>query len=224
MRLVDGWWIHDRRWRESPIQDPVLAAAQIDTALKYCRQRRFAVQAGARIGLWPKLLAARFENVLAFEPEAENFACAERNLRGVDNVLLVRAALGAFSGIVNLERSNASDGLHHVVPKRTATSCAVFMDALDSYELEACDALYLDVEGYEPEVLDGARQTIERHHPVLVLEENSLCHRYGRQRGDLAKYLALLGYTLAEEFGTLPPKLQSKGFRGADLVFVHEAA
>lgn len=224
MRCVDGWWIHDRAWGESPIQPISLAESLIDRALAYCVNLTCVLQAGARIGMWPKLLAQRVEQVLAFEPDAANYECAARNLEGVANVTLMLAALGEGPRTALLQLSEQSDGLHHITSIASGSTVEVAMVTIDQYELPRCDAIFLDVEGYELDVLRGAEVTLRRCHPVLVLEENSLCERYGRKRGDLARHMARYGYRVAEEFATLPPELRRPGvFHGADLILVHDA-
>lgn len=221
MRLVEGWWIHDQAWAVHPAHSQRADLKVIDVALQYIQGRHTVVQAGARVGLWPRTLAQHFAEVYTFEPDEENCECALANLRGCDNVTLFREALGGERGTVFLEHSDVSDGLHFITPHSTPTTRKVRMSLIDDLELERCDAILLDIEGYELDALHGAVTTIERYHPVLVLEENKLCQRYGRKRGDLARYLEPMGYRLAEEFGTLPAVQQRVGFPGADLIFVH---
>jgi hypothetical protein len=41
---------------------------------------------------------------------------------------------------------------------------------IDSLDLRECDAIFLDVEGYEVSALRGASETIARTRPVLMVE------------------------------------------------------
>jgi hypothetical protein len=49
-------------------------------------------------------------------------------------------------------------------------SQAVDVRTLDSYELQRLDLIKVDVEGHEFSVLEGARQTIERCRPSIIVE------------------------------------------------------
>ena len=44
---------------------------------------------------------------------------------------------------------------------------------VDEHDLQRIDLIKIDVEGFEPEVLAGARRTLERFHPSVLLEFNS---------------------------------------------------
>jgi len=53
----------------------------------------------------------------------------------------------------------------------------------------------LDVEGYERLVLEGMARTIERDHPIIVLEHaEKFTLRYGYQSTESVRFLAQLGY------------------------------
>jgi FkbM family methyltransferase len=182
------------------------------------------VQAGARVGLWPRQLAGLFGRVLAFEPDPINFECALANLAGWPQVELELAALGRRYRFAYLVPSDLSSGEHYILPAPTSPnpkgSVRVEMPTIDELELDACDAIFLDVEGYEIEALAGAVETLDRLHPTLVLEENALVSRYGNVKGTLERELKKYGYVLKQRFSTLPPAVQNDGrFRGADLIF-----
>jgi FkbM family methyltransferase len=60
--------------------------------------------------------------------------------------------------------------------------------SIDSMNLARLDLMKVDVEGMEMEVLDGARRTIARHHPILVVEKLKI------DRTALLRFLDSLGY------------------------------
>ena len=43
--------------------------------------------------------------------------------------------------------------------------------ALDEFNLPRVDLIKIDVEGMELEALEGARRTIERSHPIMLIEK-----------------------------------------------------
>lgn len=143
-------------------------SSDVEVTAARCKKRRICVQAGGHAGLYPIRLAKLFDTVLTFEPDPHLFACLELNVRdaGAGNIRAQGAALGEKCGeIFYSARSSAGSG-------RTAETgaLAVPMLSIDSLGLEACDALVLDVEGFEPRILAGARETIARFRPVLQLE------------------------------------------------------
>jgi FkbM family methyltransferase len=222
-----GWFVPDAQGADT--RDPIEAQwdecnAQIATALPFIRGRECVVQAGARVGLWPRQLAGKFARVLAFEPDPVNFECALSNLQGWPQVELELAALGRRFRYAQLMPSDQSGGEHYILPSpaaaKTKGSIRCEMHTIDDLELDVCDAIFLDVEGYEIEALAGAVQTLDRLHPTLICEENQLCTRYGYDKGKLERELKKYGYVLKQRFTTLPPEVQNDGrFRGADLIF-----
>jgi FkbM family methyltransferase len=158
---------------------------------------------GAHDGLLTVPLAALpGARVIAFEPLPAAFARLEAACAGLPNVTLRREALGAAAGEVALSvpvlggvaaeqwASLAKDyGRFASVSVETH---AVRLVTLDSLALEGVQHVKLDVEGYEQEVLEGARATLRRCRPVLSLEVEER-HREGATR-DVPARLASLGY------------------------------
>jgi FkbM family methyltransferase len=226
MRLVEGWWIPDERPMADdrhPVHSQAEDVKQIPFALGFIPGRRLAIQAGARVGLWPKMLAPHFNVVLAFEPDPRNFECAEINCFEQRNVKLIHAALGPSTGSVELALSPQSDGESYVVDgnaKAEGPTSTVIQVSIDALDLEHIDAIFLDCEGYELRILEGAMRTLGKFKPTLILEENALCHRYGRERWAVGRFLKRWGYGLVAQWSTLPQRLRNdKFFRGADLIY-----
>lgn len=137
-----------------------------DLAVARCRKRQLCVQAGGMIGLWPQRLARSFEKVLTFEPDAACLAALHRNVTGT-NVTALGNALGAAAGTAIMRRGTSA-GSWRI---REDGDQSVEVITIDRLDLQACDAIILDVEGSEQAVLQGAARTIAKFHPVLMVEE-----------------------------------------------------
>jgi hypothetical protein len=76
--------------------------------------------------------------------------------------------------------------MHQVATNRTGDlSLQVQVMLIDDLELDACDAIQLDIEGYEYPALKGAERTIERFRPVIATENPS---------STVTNFLAQFGY------------------------------
>lgn len=139
-----------------------------DLVLRHVRGHRCVVQAGGHAGYWPIRLAESFGLVMTFECEPALYECLVRNVRakGLVNVTMSKEALGPQPGRALMTPAKSA-GSWAITSEGTV---AVDQITIDSLNLSACDAIILDVEGYELEVLHGARTTIERFSPVLHLE------------------------------------------------------
>lgn len=227
LRFSDGWWVPaGRHLRDArhPITSQIGDLGSIDMALKHARLEPGwqCVQAGARVGLWPIVLAQRgAAHVHAFEPDPINCECARRNVADrqlAERVAVRHSALGPREQQIFFSMSKESGGEHHV--GKGKFSILVPQTTIDSLALQQCAAIFLDVEGYDLEVLRGAVETLKRCKPIVAVEENALCMRYARERGDVARFLGDYGYRLVDEFSTLSLEEQNDGiFHGSDLIF-----
>jgi len=171
-----------------------------------------AVDVGANVGVHTLTLAERVGPrgaVHAFEPSAayERLA-ANVELNGfAERVRLNRAAVGAAPGTLRLQEcapgyeafTSAGRPLAHA--KVTGATFEVPLVTLDEY-FEACgvtaaDFLKVDVEGYEAEVLRGARRLLERRAARRIMLEISdpLLEGCGTSAAEVFGILRRAGYT-----------------------------
>ena len=139
--------------------------------------------------------------VVTFEPGRENASVIETNVRlnGVNNIIVEQKAVGAGSGKgLVLGVANTCVASSHRQETHPRGRQEVDLVPLDDYAKE--HSLYptlikIDVEGYEMEVLKGARQLLERR-PKLAIEIHSPSDlaRYGASAAELLKLLDLSRY------------------------------
>ncbi len=142
--------------------------------------------------------------VFAFEPLADNVEAIKRNLglNGIENVEVIRAALGANEGTVAM----AADSNSHVVidsrdaPRSGRGDTGVSLVSIDSFCAThglVPDLIKIDVEGFEFEVLKGAQRTLRDHRPALQIEvHGDQLHRYGTHASALWDLVDAEGYEL----------------------------
>lgn len=159
------------------VSDPEKAfeISHLDVALLHVpiHARRMAVDAGANVGVWTVAMARLFKHVYAFEPASDVYPCLRQNTAHLPRVECIPVALGAVRGAAYLGDDLARPG---------NTGARFLQDrgelvrvvTLDSFVLKDLDFLKIDVEGEELNVLRGARHTIARCHPVILMEVKDL--------------------------------------------------
>ena len=124
------------------------------------------------------LLAGPSGRVLAVEPEPGNLKLLERNLESnhLTNVEVHACAVGGSEGPAMLGLYKPSNrGRHSIVDLNMKSAIQVSMKRLDDLTSKVGDGattwsmVKMDVEGYEPFVIEGACETLSRT-KTLVLE------------------------------------------------------
>lgn len=175
---------------------PTYQYGKYAAAMNLVIQNRVAVDVGAHVGLWSRVMSVDFNHVYAFEPVPEHQECWDLNMHDHTNATLHRVALG------NEEKTA-------VMTSKPGSSCETWVDEagdevaikkLDGFNLTDVDFLKIDCEGYELFVLQGGRETIERCRPVICVEQKpGHAGRYDLNDTEAVDYLLTLGATLHGE-------------------------
>ena len=137
-------------------------------SLQHVKNKRTALDIGANVGLWSRDLVKYFDQVIAFEPVAMFRECLEKNVTA-SNISVESVALGDSEGQVRMIITEGNTGHTNVDPASTNGDTRIIR--LDSLNLQNVDYIKIDCEGFEYRVLQGAKETIQRCRPVVVIEQ-----------------------------------------------------
>jgi FkbM family methyltransferase len=150
---------------------------ELDVLVEIVQPGGVAIDVGANQGFFAYAFAAMAGRVEAFEPNPDYAAFAQRMLGGRARVHAVALSnrMGRAEFVVPvseqgmaLHLGGALAGLGATVEKTMRFEVEV--RTLDSYAFSDVRVIKIDVEGSEMHVLEGARETIGRDRPVLIVE------------------------------------------------------
>lgn len=145
-------------------------------------RRRVVLDVGANIGTHSLRFSKFFETVHSFEPNAALWPQFQRNvaINQQINITLHRVALGNFSAdqpFYSIDKDNFGLGTFSPIEQydlplhQVGTFRVEHADKyLASFGVHNVDAVKIDVQGLEPEVLAGLNETLEKFHPVVWFE------------------------------------------------------
>lgn len=163
-----------------------------------------ALDGGAHVGTWTRLLAGRFARVVAVEPSPDTFEalCWNVGKWGLTNVEAFNLALGAEGGRVGMTLDAAQAARKNTGGRYVVAGGAIKRRTIDGLKLDQLGLLKLDVEGSEALALLGARETLGRCRPIVVVEEKGFGAAHFGLRADATQcVLAGAGYKLRERVG-----------------------
>lgn len=212
MKQVAGWWLPQedeymaallegtqRRSQGRALYQDAKRAASV--ACVPARRRRFAIDVGAHVGLWSWFLADEFDLVLAFEPNADNYACLVENCADKDPVRPRRCALGEADtwALTRSKPGSSADTEVIVVDENTPGVVPVW--ALDnSGELGRVDYIKLDCIGRELPALQGMQRILTESRPVVCVEQKpGYPERFGLPPLGAVEFLKELGARVRHE-------------------------
>ena len=184
-----------------------------------------AIDVGANRGLYAQLLSARFERVLALEPQPDLALYLRKVLP--PNVITVAAAASDRAGtsILQIPYSGMrrDDGLA-TLEHRLDGACEtveVRVETLDTLAaaFAPVSLIKIDVEGHELKTLDGARNILLRDRPLLLIE---IEERHNPRAAEVFTQLEALGYWGACLCGGRIVSARAPRVDNNNFFFVHE--
>lgn len=169
----------------------------------------FAIDGGANVGVhsieWARRMYG-WGRVLSFEAQEIVYYALAGNL-AINNCLNARAKLAALGervgeieipqpdyyaagsfGSLELREMKDTLSVGQEVSYDSGRGIKVPMVSIDSLQLERVDFLKIDVEGMELDVLEGAKETLKRCAPIILVETLK------SDAQDIRKFLAGAGY------------------------------
>jgi FkbM family methyltransferase len=154
-----------------------------------------AVEVGANEGFYAYRFAPHFAAVYAFEVNDE--LTAELAAYNPGNITIIHEGLSSCAGAATLYiprvRGRLLTGWASLAPGNCPDADehvekAVVLHPLDWFNLTNVSFVKIDVEGHEVEVLEGARQTLSRDRPRVLMEVKP------QNRERVAAFFAALDY------------------------------
>ena len=148
-----------------------------------------AIDVGAHVGIYSKLLSDKFDKVLTIDPVPENVRLLKKSLP--PNCIVYSTALGSEDAEVELripyDSLGSNSALATVSVRNEFSGSGVSGFRMIAVSQTTGDRLFakfkedtgknfrvslikIDVEGYEREVLRGFEKIIDQHRPIFIIE------------------------------------------------------
>jgi FkbM family methyltransferase len=163
------------------------------THCKVCEIKlKTVLDIGAWCGTWSHAMHEYAEHIVAFEPDPLHVKCLKLNLKRITNCTIRNEAVGDKEGLVSLTNDDFTQA------KRIAdTPGQLKMITLDQLEYDNVEMIKIDVEGYEMNVLEGAKKLLASPNlKFLMIELNNNTKKYGSSNLEIEKYLDKMGFEI----------------------------
>ena len=190
-----------------------LATQLLELRRRYHGDGVLALDCGANIGVhaieWATAMSG-WGSVMAIEPQERIYYALAGNiaLNNCFNAVAMHAAVAAESGVIwvptpdyltpssfgnlELQQRDNNEFIGQIIDYSEENGVPVQKIALDALALPRVDLIKLDIEGMELEALEGAKQTIERCQPIVLVETDKIA------REDLRAWLQQRDYVAVD--------------------------
>lgn len=162
-------------WRIRAYRALAMGEAELRILKQLVDPARTSVDVGANKGVYTYFLSRYSRHVHAYEPNPKILRLLRRSARA-RNVTISGVALSDTSGEAVLSIPKSGDGFSNQRATLRADApgdsgrIRVTTRRLDDEPVGEVGFIKIDVEGFEMEVLAGARETIRRHRPAMLIE------------------------------------------------------
>lgn len=167
---------------------------ETEKIISLAKPNMLCLDIGANIGCISQALLHENFEVVSFEPQPEVYKLLQWNC---PKATTYNVALGKEKSTAEMPKVYYSEkhnvGGFSLNTKTILGSYTVPVETVDSYNLTNVGFIKIDVEGYEEQVILGAKETIIRDKPILYVEDDRL-----QNRKALRSLIQDLGYTIKE--------------------------
>jgi FkbM family methyltransferase len=172
------FWLHDAG---EALSDRILKDADYfeRDILDYLKEnypaQKTIIDVGANIGNHTVYFAQNFtyDSIVSFEPIPANFVLLEQNITGLNNVFLRREAVGDTSADIMMRENRGNMGACEVDPEGDVS---VHQVRLGDIFVPEVSLVKIDVEWYELQVLEGAKELLKEDKPLILIEDSSVAY------------------------------------------------
>jgi FkbM family methyltransferase len=171
-------------WMNLPIQDHFASEAFItscdvdwgsEALLASLLNRKGAfLDVGAHIGYYSLYMRPLVREIYCFEPDPRVCALLENNVRDMDNVLVIPWAVGAAKGRARFTLERDAEISHlSAAGEDAANQIVVEVVTIDDFVRSrglTVEAIKIDVEGHDLEVIRGALGVLKEQQPLVLTE------------------------------------------------------
>lgn len=144
---------------------------------KVVQEGDVVVDVGAHVGLFTrKALDRGAARVIAIEPDPNSLECLRRNFaEEIEDGRVTLVAAGAWNetGTMTLSLGD-SPGWNSLVEEMSDESVEVPVRTIDAIleelDVDRVSFIKMDIEGAEPQALEGSRATLEKYHPTVMID------------------------------------------------------
>ena len=139
------------------------------------------IDIGANFGLYSLIASQHISekgSIISFEPFPENYKslCTNLSLNNLQRITAENTAVGSETGTLKLYYNSKENNLGMVSYIKDQNSDFVIVnkicldDYLNSKYLKTITFIKIDVEGFEYDVLQGMKQTLQQYSPIILIE------------------------------------------------------
>ena len=154
------------------------------------------IDVGAFIGDTALIFGKNGADVYAFEPQEDAYFCMEYNTKEYPNITIENFAVGNGDPVsTNQDALDGNPGTRTVKLDSGGKSSIRIDDYFATYP--AVDLIKIDCEGYEPPVIQGAKEIIKKYKPIIICEVYpNMLAKAGFSKADIYDTLKELGYSI----------------------------
>lgn len=167
---------------------------------KYLNKNSIVLDIGANIGnhtlYWNKI--SKVKKVYAFEPVDDTYKILQKNIElnevipnsiSINHIWLGdRIGKASVNGVYNLQNIGGTSIKMDDNGNFNVTTLDTFIE--ENFTENKIDLIKIDVEGFEYQVLVGAKDTLTKYNPIIIIESfndkfekvNSLLNKYGYEK------------------------------------------